>query len=113
MKKIIITSLFILGIFSQDCFGQLTVDSSGRGGIGTTSTSSTLSIGGGDSNYFTYINPPANTKALCIRNYNSTGLTISNNYSNSSSTVGIEVSPYSCRSRSVYCGWEKGVGEVS
>ena len=26
MKKIIITSLFILDIFSQDCFGQLKVD---------------------------------------------------------------------------------------
>lgn len=95
MKKLIITSLFFIGIFSQNCFGQLKVDSSGHVGIGTTSTSSTLSIGGGNSIYYTYINPPTNKNALCIRNYNSTGLTIGNNYSNSSHTVGIEVSPYS------------------
>ena len=40
MKKLIITSLFTLGIFTQNCFGQLKVDSSGRLGIGNGNISS-------------------------------------------------------------------------
>ena len=34
MKKIIITSLFFIGIISQNCFGQLRIDSVGRVKIG-------------------------------------------------------------------------------
>ena len=38
MKKIIISSLVILGIYSQSSFGQLRVDSLGHVGIGTLNT---------------------------------------------------------------------------
>lgn len=38
MKKIIITSLFLLGIISQNCFGQLKVDSVGHVGRNVTNT---------------------------------------------------------------------------
>lgn len=55
MKKLIISSLFILGICSQSSFGQLKVDSVGHvtvDVIGT--TSSTMSVGGTGSNYYNF-----------------------------------------------------------
>ena len=88
MKKIIITSLFLLGIISQNCFGQLKVDSLGRVGIGTTTTLSKLSVGGSDSNYYTYINTPSNKYGMYLKNF-STGLYIDNYHSNNNPIIGL------------------------
>lgn len=95
MKKLIITSLFFMGIFTQNCFGQFKVSSNGNVGIGTTNTSSKLSIGDGNSTYYTYLSPPAGQRATYLKNQNSTGLTIANYYTSSSTTVGISVEPCS------------------
>ena len=61
MKKIIITTLFLLGIISQNCFGQLKVDSLGRVAVGTTNTTNsllTIGQGYGNSIYTATITPP-------------------------------------------------------
>lgn len=101
MKKTIITSLFLLGIFSQNCFGQLKVDSLGRVGIGTlNTTNSLLTIGQGNGNsiYTATITPPTGKGGLYIQNpatssspLGNVGLSITNNNNVNTSAYGIYV----------------------
>ena len=103
MKKTIITSLFVLGIFSQNCFGQLKVDSVGHVGIGAlTATHSLLTVGQGygNSSYTATVTPPSGKNGLLIENYTNssspsvnTGLTIANTYSSGKTTYGIRIMP--------------------
>lgn len=97
MKKIIITSLFFIGIISQNCFGQLKVDSVGRVSIGTNNFSSNLNIGGNGSNSFTtsvtsisgrkgiYVNNNPDASSLPI------GLYLVNGCTGNKTTIGIKV----------------------
>ena len=103
MKKTIIISLFFMGIFSQNCFGQLKVDSVGHVGIGATTTQSKLSIGEGNSLYDAYISSSSSSRPLGIKN-NSTGISISNYLSNNISSIGLEVLPTSGSSTQSYYG---------
>lgn len=69
MKKLFITSLFVLGIFSQNCFGQLKVDNLGHVGISCYSPNSILSVGGNGHESFTaQFAPVTGRKAVCIYN---------------------------------------------
>ena len=103
MKKVIITSLFVIGIFSQNCFGQLKVNNIGHVGVGTlTATNSLLTVGQGygNSSYTATITPPSGKQGLLIENNTTssspsvnTGLTIVNTYSTGKSTYGIRITP--------------------
>lgn len=89
MKKIIITSLFLLGIISQNCFGQFKVNSYGRVGIGNGSI---------NSNYTASITTTGNKNGLVIENNSSStssneGICINNYYGSSLSTYGIKINP--------------------
>lgn len=69
MKKLIITSLFFMGIFSQNCFGQLRVDSLGHVSIASNKAESILSVGGNGHNTFTaQFAPVTGRKAVSIYN---------------------------------------------
>lgn len=69
MKNFIISSLFLLGICSQNCFCQLKVTSAGHVGISSDLTESLLSVGGNGNNSFTaQFSPVTNRKAVCIYN---------------------------------------------
>lgn len=100
MKKIIITSLFLLGIFSQNCFGQLKVDSLGRVGVKTTTTLSNFSVGGLGSSYYTsYFSPVSGRKCILIHNRpdtysNPLGLYIQNGSEGSKTICGIKIYPF-------------------
>ena len=73
MKKAIITSLFFIGIFSQNCFGQLKIDSLGHVGIASNIAESILSVGGNGHNTFTaQFSPVTGRKAVCIHNISQT-----------------------------------------
>ena len=103
MKKIIISSLFIMGIFSQNCFGQLKVGSSGNVGIGPLEASySLLSVGQGygNSNYTATISSTSSKQGLLIENNTTSlsqspnvGLTVANTYCSGKSTYGIRIIP--------------------
>ena len=86
MKKIIITSLFLLGIITQNSFGQLRIDSVGR-----------VKIGDGTSTVAQFSNlsiyPSFGKRGLHIKTNNSYGLTINCVHSSSSSSTGIELLP--------------------
>ena len=100
MKKIIISSLFIMGIFSQNCFGQLKVDSDGHVGIGTNTTTSNFNVGGGGSSDFTsYFAPVSGRKGVNIYNRPDTnnyplGLYIENGCQGSKTICGIKIYRY-------------------
>ena len=90
MKKIIISSLVILGIYSQSSFGQFKVNSYGRVGIGNVSSI--------DANYTATLSSSGNKNGLEIHNYNSStssneGICINNYYGSSLSTYGIRIIP--------------------
>ena len=103
MKKTVITSLFVLGIFSQNCFGQLKVDSVGHVGIGTlNATHSLLTVGTGygNTNYTATISSPSGKQGLLLENNTTSastspnvGLTVVNTYSSGKSTYGIKIVP--------------------
>ena len=89
MKKTVIMSLFIIGLFSQNCFGQLKVNSSGRVGIGN---------GNINSDYTASITNSGNKNGIVIDNYNSStssneGICINNYYGSNLSTYGIKINP--------------------
>ena len=89
MKKIIITSLFIMGIFTQNCYGQLKVDSYGRVGIGNVYI---------DDNYTATLSSSGNKNGLEIHNLNTStssneGICINNYFSSSLSAYGIRINP--------------------
>ena len=100
MKRIIIISLFFMGIFTQNCFGQLKVDSVGHVGIGATQTKSQLTVGGNGSNdYMGYIKLIDGRHGLAIMN-NATrsyhrGIYIVNANNDSSTSDGIVIMPSS------------------
>lgn len=75
MKKTIITCLFVLGVFSQNCFGQFRVNSSGRVGMGNVT-----------------INPDYTASLSSSGNKN--GLEIINNSSSTNSNEGIHIDNY-------------------
>lgn len=101
MKKTIITSLFLLGIFSQNCFGQLKVDSLGHVAVGTLNTTNsllTIGQGYGNSIYTATITPPTGKGGLYIQNpatssspLGNVGLSITNNNNVNTSAYGIYV----------------------
>ena len=101
MKRIIISSLFILGICSQSSFGQFKVNSTGHVGVGTTSTlASLLTVGNGygNSSYTASISSLTNKNGLVIENNSCStgsneGICI-NNYNSSYTTYGIKINPY-------------------
>lgn len=98
MKKIIIISLFFMGIFSQNCFGQLKVDSLGRVGIGATTTKSPLTVEGPGSDLYTaYFFPSTGRNGLSIMNrYKQSqhmGICILNHQSGNSRSDGIRIVP--------------------
>lgn len=100
MKKIIIISLFFMGIFSQNCFGQLKVDSVGHVGIQATQTKSQLTVGGSGSNDYTaYLSVREGRHGLAIMNgdrkANHRGIYIVNynNNNNNYSSTGIRIVP--------------------
>lgn len=73
MKKLIITSIFFMGIFSLNCFGQLRVDSLGHVSIASNIAESILSVGGNGHNTFTaQFTPVTGRKAVCIYNVSNT-----------------------------------------
>ena len=120
MKKIIIISLFFMGIFSQNCFGQLKVDSVGHVGIQANKTKSPLTVGGyGFDDYTAYISSMEGRNGLVILNkqtlYSHSGLVISNYPSGNSRSFGIRViptesSPTSGTTHGIYC---KGGGSTT
>ena len=120
MKKIIIISLFFMGIFSQNCFGQLKVDSVGHVGIQAKKTKSPLTVGGyGFDDYTAYISSMEGRNGLVILNkqtlYSHSGLVISNYPSGNSRSFGIRVIPTESSTTSgtthgIYC---KGGGSTT
>ena len=102
MKKIIISSLLLLGIFTPNCFGQLKVNSNGNIGIGTTTPNSLLTVGQGygNSSFSATIAPPSGKQGLLVENYTTSsspsenvGILIGNTYSLGKATYGIKIMP--------------------
>ncbi len=98
MKNFIISCLFLLGICSQNCFGQLKVTSSGHVGVASNLAESVLSVGGnGTSNFTAQFAPVTGRKAASIHNVSYTtdfplGLYIENDLYNTNKTIwGIRV----------------------
>lgn len=91
MKKSVLIIISLI-LSSLTLHAQLKVDSLGRVGIGTSTPTSLLSVGGGNSNYLSYFN--ANNKnGIYINNNAKTGINISNKYSYQSTTIGIDINP--------------------
>lgn len=98
MKKIIITSLFLLGIFSQNCFGQLKVDSVGHVGIQANKTKSPLTVGGyGYDDYMMYLSSIQGRNGIALLNKPTVsfpkGITIANYYNGVLGSQGIRIFP--------------------
>ena len=98
MKKFVIIGLFILGIFSLNCFGQLKVDSVGHVGIQANKTKSPLTVGGYGYDYYTaYISSMEGRKGLVIYNKQTTssptGICIMNYGTGTSRPEGIRIAP--------------------
>lgn len=90
MKRTVLLLFWLVNVLS---FAQLKVDSIGHVGIGTTTTPSLLSIGGGNSDYMAFINESSYKKGLGINNMYSTGLNINNYYQYYNTTTGISIQP--------------------
>ena len=98
MKKNIITSLILLGIFSQNCFGQLKVDSLGNVGVHANTTKSLLTVGGyGYDDYTMYLSSVQGRKGVTILNKATVsfprGITVANYYNGVSESQGIRIIP--------------------
>ena len=92
MRRNIIFSLLVMATACTGLRAQIVVDSLGNVGIGTTTTTSQISIGGGDPQFYSCFNPSGYNKVVGIRN-SYVGLSIYNLYSNSRSNIGLEVLP--------------------
>lgn len=104
MKAFKFTLLCVLFATSKAFYGQIMVDSIGHVGIGTGTTTSPLSIGGGSSDYYTFINPISGYDyALGIYNTNK-GVKIMNHTSANTNTVGLQVLASSGNTNQPYYG---------
>jgi len=104
MKAFKFTLLCVLFATSTAFYGQITVDSIGNVGVGTEDAPSALSIGGGNSDYYTFINPKSGYDyALGIYNTN-LGVKIMNHTSVNTNTVGLQVLASSGNTNQPYYG---------
>ena len=99
--------IFSLLFMASTCIGlhaQIVVDSIGNVGVGTEDAPSALSIGGGNSDYYTFINPKSGYDyALGINNTNK-GVKIMNHTSANTNTVGLQVLASSGNTNQPYYG---------
>lgn len=104
MRRNTIFSLLVMATACTGLRAQMVVDSLGNVGIGVENAQSVLSVGGGDSDFYTYLHPTSNYDyALGVHN-SSKGVKIMNHTSANTNTYGLQVLASSGTSTQSYYG---------